>query len=771
MHARPLPFAEQQLRELGVTQENNKITVIDPEAEHPMPKQSEIKCFEVDRNGNLRINFWTIDRQLIPFYKSGNGKMSHYNATRDFFHQVRLKEPKGDTKYIIPKGQGSIPYFPPKLCQYFEEEKEIETLILTEGAKKAWKIMVVSDQVSCVGLTSITHYRDQETKTLHHDILRLIDRCKVQNVVVLWDSDCLNISEKDLTAGEDLTRRPATFYNALKQIRQMLLAHNEQLSVFFYHILSDSLPGNPKGLDDLVLAAEQEQQLEEVLVELGQPGARKNYYLHKQNISSSTSQLIDYFGINDVQRFWKLHRDKIGEDTTFNFRGDLFQWQTEEDKLVLIRPAWANRVSRIGDDYFELIDQPTINKERGDEALQFRKELVKRSPQTLRMKYGKQFARHVPYFEGFCCIPDHFNLKLEHSSFYNRYHPLRHEPQEGDCSNILKLVKHIFGEEQREHKGKSYPMYELGLDYVQLLLMKPTQQLPVLILYSPENQTGKSTFGNLLMAMFGDNTIQISNSDLRSDFNEPLAGKLLAVCEETLLDRKNDVERIKALSTAEQVTINAKNQRQYSIDFFCKFQFYSNNKRMIYVTEHDDRFWILRIKQIDKDERDPLFNAKVKAEIPAFLYYLKNRKLVTPHEGRMYFHPDLYLTKTFQDTVSMNEPGDVQHLRQRLEDLFVFLEEDGVEEIEMPLKYINREFFKGGKSEGWLKEILTDYLKVSRIRDKDGKPKTKRGKYPKIVEHYNGGEGITDEDYTPKVEWVGFNGRPYVFRRIDFLSD
>lgn len=770
MNRKTMPFVEAQLLELGVTDENNCITVFNPEAEHPEPKRCEIRCFEADRKGNLRINFWTIDRQLIPYYRKGSGKMSVYNATRDFFHQIRLQEPKGDMKYIIPKGTGAYPYFPPKLCDYYEQQREIKTLFLTEGAKKAWRIMAVSDEVYCVGLTSITHYKDPETGKLHQDILRLIDVCKVQNIVVLWDGDCLDISEKDLSVCGDLSKRPATFYNSIKQIRSLVLQHDRDLVVTFYHVNSDSLPGKPKGLDDLVLAAEKAGEVEDVIKEMPSPTSRKNKYFVKKVITSSIAPLLEYFCLKNANDFWDRHREIIGDDTQFNFRGDVYKWDTETDELVLVRPAWAERVFRIGDEYFELIDKPTINEESNNEECQFRRELVKRSAATLRLNYGKKFHQYVRYFEGFCCIPDHFDFKLEHHGFFNRYHPLKHTPQKGDISYTLRLIKHIFGEEEREYKGKRYPMYELGLDYVQLLLTCPTQQLPVLILYSPENQTGKSTFGNLLLALFSDNAISINNSDLKSDFNEPFAGRLLAICEETLLDRRSDVERIKALSTAKQVTINAKNQRQYSIDFFCKFQFYSNRKRMIHVTEHDDRFWILKVKTIQ--DKDPMFQQKVIQEIPAFMHFLQHRELCASHEGRMYFHPDLYLTETFRDTVSINEPSEARHLRERLEDLFAVLEEDGVEQIEMPLKHVNKEFFNGNQREGWLKEILTDYLKADRYTDDQGRSKTKRGKYPKITEAYNAGKiSDEDEDYSPKIEWVGFNGRPYIFKRADFISD
>ena len=62
-----------------------------------------------------------------------------------------------------------------------------------------------------VGLGSITHYADSNTRELNSGIKNLINSCSVQKVVILYDGDCLNLSEKDLEGHRDLARRPKTF--------------------------------------------------------------------------------------------------------------------------------------------------------------------------------------------------------------------------------------------------------------------------------------------------------------------------------------------------------------------------------------------------------------------------------------------------------------------------------------------------------------------------------------------------------------------------------
>src|SRR5574343_638986 len=206
-----LTFFQSRMMPLGVTDDNNQFEVYDSEAEFPRPSTYKVQIFSEDSEGNIVILYWTIEGNLVTYVKMGDGKTSHLKAKMKNYTLKRLKEPKGDMKYQMPSGQGTHPWFPPALVDKYNKGERIETLYLTEGVFKAWRGQL--DGVDIVGLTSITHYADNETKGLHSDICKLIEVCEVQNVGVLWDGDCLNISEKDLTRRDPKTRRPSGFFN------------------------------------------------------------------------------------------------------------------------------------------------------------------------------------------------------------------------------------------------------------------------------------------------------------------------------------------------------------------------------------------------------------------------------------------------------------------------------------------------------------------------------------------------------------------------------
>jgi hypothetical protein len=249
-------------------------------------------------------------------------------------------------------------------------------------------------------------------------------------------------------------------------------------------------------------------------------------------------------------------------------------------------------------------------------------------------------------------------------------------------------------------------------------------------------------------------------------FNEVYAGRLLAICEETLLERRRDAERVKNMSTATRMTINPKGQKQYTIDFFTKFQFYSNNPRMVYVTRHDDRYWILKVKAIPKDQLDPGLKERMWLELPAFIHFLKDRAMATQMESRMWFNPELLKTEVFMDTVRLNEPSAATDLREGIRDWFYELGEE-TKLIEIPLKNLMEEFFTPKTNRAWVQEILKDYLNVDLLRDAEGKQIQKRGEYRKYVfnEYAGDGEG---EIECKVVKW---KGRPYIFNRVDFIEE
>ncbi len=290
---------------------------------------------------------------------------------------------------------------------------------------------------------------------------------------------------------------------------------------------------------------------------------------------------------------------------------------------------------RVGTTLYKIVEQPKLNGGYVRKRIAWNNE-------TLRQDYGKDYIGSVPKYDGFCTVPEHLNYRPIVGKFLNLYEPIDHVPRQGDFPSVRSLVQHIFGEQ-----------YELGMDYLQLLYLQPIQKLPILLLVSEERNTGKSTFLNFLKLLFQNNVTFNTNEDFRSQFNSDWAGKLLIVVDEVLLNRREDSERLKNLSTTLSYKVEAKGKDRDEIAFFAKFVLCSNNEYLpVIIDAGETRYWVRKIDRLQSDDTD--FLQKLKAEIPAFLHSLQHRQLSTEKESRMWFAPSLLHTEALRKIIRSN---------------------------------------------------------------------------------------------------------------------
>ena len=162
-------YFQKRLSNLGITNPeqytvNNHVYGSFKRGEEGFLERS-FEIFQEDESGNIRILYPTLDGLKAQWHKKDLKQAKDYFITR-------LKAPKGDMKYLIPKGAGTMPFFPPGLIEKFQKQSEIKTLFLTEGAFKAFKGDMHGLDV--VGLTSITHAKDRITHRLPEDIKTLL---------------------------------------------------------------------------------------------------------------------------------------------------------------------------------------------------------------------------------------------------------------------------------------------------------------------------------------------------------------------------------------------------------------------------------------------------------------------------------------------------------------------------------------------------------------------------------------------------------------------
>lgn len=339
---------------------------------------------------------------------------------------------------------------------------------------------------------------------------------------------------------------------------------------------------------------------------------------------------------------------------------------------------------------------------------------------TIIEDYGKELGRAIMNTAPHCINtinqPNHIDYQEYIAApngqlYYNTYRPLKYSPEPGDFPHIEELTKHIFGDQ-----------HELGLDYIQLIYLNPMQRLPILVMVSKETRTGKSTFCKFMAEMLGENCMAIDNEVLASRFNSTWTDKILVYNEESLLDPKL-AEKIKNYATAEKLPTEGKGKDMVNRAVYFKLILCSNDENHpTKITKEDTRHWVIKIPIIENNSgRD--FLEKCKKEIPAFLHFLKNRKLVTGNtkRDRLWFFHDEIVTDAWRKIVS----GSQSNLeRGIIEMLAEIMDKKGIDKVLYSLTELlnvvkNCDAFsereRKNVSKLDIKEILNDWgLKPSR---------------------------------------------------------
>ncbi|QXP72124.1 helicase [Polaribacter sp. R2A056_3_33] len=388
---------------------------------------------------------------------------------------------------------------------------------------------------------------------------------------------------------------------------------------------------------------------------------------------------------------------------------------------------------RIGTDYFKICNIPLLS---GDTV----KSLIKWSKGEVITDNGKDFLQSIKKYDGFITIPEHNNYQQEINSFYNEYEKVEHKLQKGSFNKTEEFLKHIFGEQ-----------YILGLDYLSILWKYPTQILPILCLVSDQRNTGKTSFLNWMKLLFQGNMTINKNEDFRSRFNSDWSSKLIIAIDEVLLDRREDSERIKNLSTANSYKTESKGKDKVESNFFGKFILCSNNEEnFIQIDDKEIRYWVIKVNPFKMEDVDML--KKLQSEIPMFIYFIKNRKITSERKTRMWFTKQQIYTPALDKVVK----GNKSYLSQEIKEIII---DDFIAFDVATLKYSATDLL-----EKLLKRsVRSSIIKIGHSLKLDYGLKSINGSYKKYYPSYS-------LDRKTLIDYETKKGRYYKFIKSDFIE-
>lgn len=721
-----MSYYSERMQSLHVTEESNRYDATDIDG-----RPIDFRFFQETDNGDIAINYIGPDG-VIEVYETDNRK------TRAF-SRIRLREPKeGGPKYVQPAGTPVTPFITPEALRRYKASERTRTLFIVEGEFKAFAMSNFG--LPTIGIGGIHNYRTKANE-IHPHILGFCARCAVENIVLLFDADCLKVEWRE---DKELTTRLSGFYTALNRFNELLKPHD--ITLYFSHVASDS---EDKGIDDVLYGGRADTDL--VIEELTRltAGSGRKYVLTYLITGTSPYNIQRIFGLDGAKTFYELNYELL-KDKEFVYKGNTY-YADENGKLAVSWKGQQKNYVRIGTDYYKKIVEKSPNGQTEINIIRWSKENIRQD-----FHNSKEFIAMIEKCDAFTNVPENDPARYRQvitsekdgvtSRLYNRYSPVYHVPEQGEWRTINRLLHHIF--DYRNLDGE--PLYEFALDYLQLLYTRPLNHLPILCLVSKERGTGKTTFLNLLRAIFVENMRILDSERLMSKFNEHWAGKLIVAVDESFInmDEKNGAgNKLKMIATNATIPAEGKGRDSSEVPNISKLILCSNDEyNFVKIDMEENRYCIVKVSPIE-DATDPHMIERMEAEIPAFLHFLKNRQLYHREASRLWFDERVYETEALLKIKERTESAAVKHIKDAIREQFFIQKEETIRLSANVIYELVRDSFRFIN-----KMTVKEWLRDSGYRA--GSATNFRYKYG-----YNNDEYIYAKD------------RCYTFLMGDFLSD
>lgn len=805
-------YFKDRMELLGITDEFNTYIVRTESKVTPGHVIDEKhKFFEADSEGNIAINYFNLYGQPYSFRKEDTKWPRNFVRTRlkrDGWYKGTELANKTQ-KYFQEKGSPQNPFFPPRILKKYKACKEgvlpdgksapeaIETLFVVEGEFKSFKADMCG--IDIIGIPSIHGFYNGDVRgRLHEDIQEVIVTCQVKKIVFLVDADLLTLKWE---ANKDLAKRAESFFSSVKLFREslQLLLDDENVPlelVFFMHLQNKFL-NDAKGLDDLL--CKYSAKLDEIKDDLFQFQFSKKYFSGRviTDTNKDLAQLRKYLGLYDEQEFYKCYGDFIGS-REFLFRNKRYEFNAEKKEVQFVRHEDADKYMRIGPDWIKIIKKKNAYGEIEEEMKPWSIAEINRD-----YRVGKNsdfFINQLLRFDDFCNEPAwNGDYKRVHDGCYNLVSPLRWDYIPGSISHTYKFLKHIFqgaATIELDADGKIVKenpiladQFTVILDWLSIILRNPKHMLPVPILVSKENGTGKSTFLKWLNVIFGSNMCILGNDQFKMKFNGHYITKYIISIDEGFLDvdKKAEKERLKQLVTANVAFLENKGMNVTKIAYYSKVIICSNDAdRVMKIDEGESRWFVVKVpviprkkltgkemlelryktfagKVIEEDkvyevpDVNPDLEVLMKKEIPAVLHFLRERQIFHPRVNRLWFDPEWFITEQFKVIVDQTKNRVDRVFEDWIAEQFMLFKQ---KVLRYPISHLT-EIFNDPKNSKY--RIDSIELKSYLVERKGMKPES--AQYIKIPIGFAYTPGVGSE-----ISYKAITARPMVFKAEEWLN-
>jgi hypothetical protein len=235
-------------------------------------------------------------------------------------------------------------------------------------------------------------------------------------------------------------------------------------------------------------------------------------------------------------------------------------------------------------------------------------------------------------------------------------------PMEEKNSDFIKLMEYLFPEKK---------VFEYMKCWIASIIQRPNIKTKVApILFSKTHGTGKNSFVDGVIAILGKNNCGMVEciEDITKNFNAHLCNKLFIYGDEICANAKKVADKLKAVVTRPEQTLEKKNVDSILVDDYTNWLFTSNNENNIKVEEGDRRFLMVHCNENKQNQYSIASyaeigdNMKIKELYQFFAIYKQSEESIKLF-GRFNIGSDNVIeTEYKKEMIYENRPAYIQML-------------------------------------------------------------------------------------------------------------
>ncbi|KAA6348459.1 DNA primase [termite gut metagenome] len=341
-------FCARMLSESGLTFEDVTAHIYRKDETKTTIQTRTFRAGTLDETGNITpkgddviIEYYDLDGLPVTYLRKDS--RNRESGERKEYYRIRWQHPEAHLdkegkpyKYRSPYGSGTPVYIPERLRAMYKSGTPIERLYIQEGEKKAEK--ACKHGIPSIAVSGIQNLGNKGV--LPEDVVTIIQKCEVKEVVFIFDSDWDDLSN-NIRINDQVEKRPRNFFFAARNFKEYMRAlknRNIYVEIFIGHINKNE--AGDKGIDDILsntLRGKEEELIKDVDEAIN---AKKGLgrYVEMFKITTWTDhKLMELWNLHSHEAFANRHKEILKNLPEFVF--GRYRWKfNEEGNVILAQP-------------------------------------------------------------------------------------------------------------------------------------------------------------------------------------------------------------------------------------------------------------------------------------------------------------------------------------------------------------------------------------------------------------------------------------------------